>query len=487
MSSKLLGDAFDADIKPIAYKVVLLKLVDAARDDGTKIWPSVKTIAKAAGVSERHTKRVLHGFVSVGLLRVTQIGGKGRGDTTEYSLDLATLRRLGTSHSVTFVNGTGTFEKKGDMVSEPEKRVTPEAVKGDTSHPQPLKDPLEEREGARAQGQKQALNLNLKPIMDGKPEEALAAIERHWPPGAVGNRAKALGLLADMTPEQRKREVDAAPRYLRALKDEKRKYVPAIETYLANGDSERFPEPRGSTAAEPEIELKPYVAELWAMLWRAVKASKPEAVAYALSRMDKGLTTVQRAVPPADEVSALVAVKIGSPEHEAWSVWCQRMGIRLPAPSMLPVVFVPSPAPDQVKMVGYRPYQLLRPQRLEYRSKIWWWRLHQRIADGKPLVTYVGKQRVDPVEEVRRKVGTDEVHFGPWPADSDLVGMVHISTLTDEFEQWNTYFALLGSSLDLWPDNHIWAPGHHPPAVYTPASTDPVPDYDALEAMGEMR
>lgn len=51
MSAFLLGIGFRADMGTCARKLVLLKLMDACEDDGTRIFPAIATIARAAQCS----------------------------------------------------------------------------------------------------------------------------------------------------------------------------------------------------------------------------------------------------------------------------------------------------------------------------------------------------------------------------------------------------------------------------------------------------
>lgn len=464
LSAELLGRAFKADIRPHAYKLVFLKLVDAAQDDGTKIFPSIKTIAKAAGVSERHTKRILQGFVGIGLLRIVSEGGKGRGDTREYVLDLGILDRLATRARVTFRNGKGSTSEKGDTAAPSEKRVTSETLKGDSGVTQPLSRPLKDsRERARA-SETPAPQAEARPKVEflppddlAKVDAALAAIVGVWPPGAVGNVAKARGILADFSAGDRDAAVDAAPRFLRSLKDEKRRYTPAIETFLSNRDFDRFPPPAKADAPQ-SVELKPYVRPLWALLWRAfdkVTSGKaaPATFAFALDRVGKGLVTVAPAIPPEAECAALVPVKIDSAEHAAWKAYAERHGFALPRPDEVPVIFVPQPLPPDVKL-KWRGYRLAVPRRIPIRSPEWWWRLMQ---PGAPIA--------DALNLARRHHGAEIVEFGPLPTSAEVGAMVEIRTLSDQWEAWSTWFAAKGGSIDIWVDPSIYAPSVYPPAI----------------------
>jgi hypothetical protein len=159
MSAFLLGIGFRADMGTCARKLVLLKLIDACEDDGTRIFPANATIARAAQCSTRQVQRELQTFRDIGLLRLVKEGGKGPRSTNEYALDLDLLQRLGREGWVAVVDGA-----KGDTMSpleEGEKgdigdaeRVTPATNKGDIAchptPPEPSSDPSEERECARA-------------------------------------------------------------------------------------------------------------------------------------------------------------------------------------------------------------------------------------------------------------------------------------------------------------------------------------------------
>lgn len=174
MSARLLGMGFACDMGTPHRKLVLLKLIDACEDDGTRIFPAVATIARAAQCSDRQVQRELARMVEVGLLSIVREGGKGPRSTREYALDVAMLRRIeeegwaavceaAAEAGAADAAATGE-DAKGDRESplaEPEKgdsgdtiRVTGTTDKGDKlSHPTPPDSSLDpsEREGARAQ------------------------------------------------------------------------------------------------------------------------------------------------------------------------------------------------------------------------------------------------------------------------------------------------------------------------------------------------
>lgn len=166
MSARLLGIGFACDMGTPHRKLVLLKLIDACEDDGTRIFPAVATIARAAQCSPRQVQRELARMVEVGLLAIIREGGKGPRSTREYALDVAMLRRIEADGWTAMCCEAGSGSK-GDTVSPLEdegkgdsgdtERVTAATQKGDRlSHPtppEPSTDPSAEREGARERGQ----------------------------------------------------------------------------------------------------------------------------------------------------------------------------------------------------------------------------------------------------------------------------------------------------------------------------------------------
>lgn len=117
-------------------KIVALKLADVAREDGTKIYPSIATVAAEAELSERQVQRVMDEFRKEGLLIITRKGG-GRYKTTEYRFDMTAIERLPDARPMP-ESEIISLIKKGDMVSPfaPE-RVTLTTQKGDMVSPNP--------------------------------------------------------------------------------------------------------------------------------------------------------------------------------------------------------------------------------------------------------------------------------------------------------------------------------------------------------------
>jgi hypothetical protein len=74
-------------------KIVAIKLADVANDDGTRVYPSIFTVASEAELSERQVQRIMDDFRKAGLLIVVRPGG-GRNRPTEYRFDLDAIDRL---------------------------------------------------------------------------------------------------------------------------------------------------------------------------------------------------------------------------------------------------------------------------------------------------------------------------------------------------------------------------------------------------------
>ncbi|MBB3608656.1 hypothetical protein [Rhizobium sp. BK602] len=163
MSAFLLGAGFKADMGTQSRKLVLLKLIDACDDDGTRIFPAMATVARAAQCSTRQVQREIKSFLAIGLLRLVRAGGNGPKSTNEYSLDLDVLFAITRDGWDAYAASIGASveadapENKGDTMSPLENkgdiddalRVTPETLKGDngshTTPPYPSNNPSEER------------------------------------------------------------------------------------------------------------------------------------------------------------------------------------------------------------------------------------------------------------------------------------------------------------------------------------------------------
>ncbi len=262
MSAFLLGMGFRADMGTCARKLVLLKLIDACEDDGSRIFPAIATIARAAQCSTRQVQRELQAFRDIGLIRLVREGGKGPRSTNEYSLDLDVLQQLSKA-------GWGSVsvdvsETKGDTVSplgETEKgdigdavRVTPETDKGDSAchptPPDPSLDPSIERE-ARA---REAEDRKIA-------ERWLKRVHPKWPSFVADSGSTALRAAMTLTEQEREVAADRMADYLSAEKAHGGRCAFAV--YLAEKRWERLP----PKAVAPAL---PAYAPAFGPVWGAV-------------------------------------------------------------------------------------------------------------------------------------------------------------------------------------------------------------------------
>lgn len=95
MSNKVLNLAWSSNLGGACgtRKLVLVRLADFARDDGTSVYPSLATIVSHTGLSERTVRTALRELEAMSVLVVVRRGG-GREKTTRYRIDLATLAGL---------------------------------------------------------------------------------------------------------------------------------------------------------------------------------------------------------------------------------------------------------------------------------------------------------------------------------------------------------------------------------------------------------
>ncbi|MER9130692.1 helix-turn-helix domain-containing protein [Mesorhizobium sp. M0768] len=266
MSAFLLGIGFRADMGTCARKLVLLKLIDACDDDGSRIFPAISTIARAAQCSTRQVQRELKAFLDIGLIRLVREGGKGPRSTNEYTLDLDVLHLLGKGGwALVAADRAGNGEeKKGDTVSPLEgdekgdtgdsKRVTPETPKGDKlSHPTPQDpslDPSVERERERE---------------DGKKIDAEGwALLKDWPGFAGMPKEPALKVWRGLEPVERAEAARLFPHWLALLKAQRKTHTPAPSSYFGQKLWREVPEP-------PVAAPKPAYAPAFGPVWAAIR------------------------------------------------------------------------------------------------------------------------------------------------------------------------------------------------------------------------
>lgn len=317
MSAHLLGIAFGARMGTHCRKLILLKLVDHCRDDGTKIFPAMRSLAEAAECDRRTVQKALRDFVRVGLLSVVQQGGRGPGCTTEYAFDLDRLFLLARQGWQALEAGAGAAEldeAAGDPeegtgeAAEPKGGLTPPLSgdekgrhgcairaasvreKGGLTPPKPLREPLGEPSTRDAGAQAAAREAGGTSRLAAKSAGAQQATERN-PERATGHHGKRRG-----------------------------------KGKLPIGQQE---------AGEPKY----HVFEAWTRGWwcvqrQAMERGEISRVNLDISLAKQGrpvqLTEGKHRIPTGEEISALMAICATSPEWAKWDAWFRAHGVRFP-------------------------------------------------------------------------------------------------------------------------------------------------------------
>jgi hypothetical protein len=159
VSATLLGLGFKANMGSKTRKLVLLKLIDACKDDGTHIYPSVATVACAAECCKRQVQREIGLMKKVGLLKLVRKGGSRPGDTNEYCLNLDMLHEISKVGWTRYFGSTSGCEDEpvdgmvspvGNGRSDDDQNILSPVVMGDilrpmgdtSCHPTPPLEPL---------------------------------------------------------------------------------------------------------------------------------------------------------------------------------------------------------------------------------------------------------------------------------------------------------------------------------------------------------
>lgn len=117
-----------------------LALADWARDDGTKIYPSMKTFAHKVRISERDARRIIREFEKSGLLTRVR-SGRGRGNHAEWRMNLQVPENrtktsgfeVGKTGQIEPENRTERASKTGQNGSNPGAPITIGSVRSEPS------------------------------------------------------------------------------------------------------------------------------------------------------------------------------------------------------------------------------------------------------------------------------------------------------------------------------------------------------------------
>jgi hypothetical protein len=380
MSAFLLGTGFRADMGTCIRKLVLLKLIDACEDDGSRIFPAIATVARAAQCSDRQVQREIKAFLDIGLLSLVRAGGQGRRSTNEYALDLDVLSAISKAGWDAFAAERG-INPKGDTQSPLDEdakgdktapdRVTPETPKGDNGSPptppDPSLDPSLEREREREDGEENPKRVEARGW----------ALLKDWPGFAGMPKEPAMKVWRAMSAEDRDKAERRFAGWLALLKAQKKSHIPAPSSYFGQKLFDDVPDPQ--EAQKPLVTL----AKPFGPLWQAARlkllflppANVPPPSGFLrdlLERQDNVGEAARRdrraklgwpavnamheraasrqgvsaatALEPLAEL--MEAVPVGSETFEAWRREHELRGWPwLPDPGGMPVVFFPAGGP----------------------------------------------------------------------------------------------------------------------------------------------
>jgi hypothetical protein len=355
MSWRLLGMLDDVECQSPTAKLILVKLVDRADDDGRNIYPSIARIAAFAGCSERQTKRVMAAFCAVGLLRIVKEGGKGPGSTRHYELSIDMLRRMALETWEAIAGrhaqdacadddeGADSGVAKGDTMSPLEPgRVTPATSKGDTHVTQPLRGTLKpEREGAHERGQ------DPSPASDApdaghatdaedaaNPPEGsatLAQFRKLWPTTLADDNARVESAWSALPFEERRPAIDGIRPFLAGLKGLGRRNLPSGATYLGQRKWRDVPAMAAEKQAQEFVDVAAWSRPWWAVLFHRLKIGQP--CGYMLQQAIDGKSPQRSARELSEALAAypdLPAFLCDGPEMTAWRPWFEAMRLRIP-------------------------------------------------------------------------------------------------------------------------------------------------------------
>lgn len=385
MSAELLGIAFRAKMGSHSRKLILLRLVDHAHDDGTHIFPGNESLAAAAECSERQVQRELRNFERAGLLSAVANEAGGRGRRREYVMSVPVLRDLADVDFPSLLAaageeaGDGSPEqaersdgvvngdvRKGDPIKgdtrspfvgdekgdtgDPE-RVTPATPKGDSGVTRTLKEPSSEpseglRESAGAGGQER--------VPDPAPEDdpKFRELLKRYP--GVDDPARCFPAWLRLDAEGRRRALARLEAYVAGRRQTGKTTLHSLENYLRSRLFDQVDEPADG---KPVSTLAPARSrEWWALVWRALALAErgegrtPKFFWEQARQAGTGWGVPVMDLPDEAARSALVGIECGSPEFEAWKRHLAERGLRMAAdePHLCgKFIYVPSEWPEQ--------------------------------------------------------------------------------------------------------------------------------------------
>lgn len=380
MSAALLGLALKAKLHSQTRKMVLIKLVDCCHEDGTRIYPSLATIAEDAECSVPTARRVMQSFVRVGLLRLVKEGGSGAKSTNHYEMDVDLLARLRRPEYWPALEAASVHQPlpdsdEGDDTNhasdagrerpaEPaNKGITVEGYHSDSLpnraegyHPddtQPLsKTPYSEREGARER--------ESTPASEGEPERkpvpSFEAFLDAYPFAKGDNRGQLRSAWDGIAFAERQAAIDGIEAFVAERKAGGLKSRLSAPQYLSGrcwvGLEAKAAQRQTKQAAGAFSEVKGWSREWWLMLHLRIAEGARQRIGFMLLMADGGKSI---SVSAGDLAAATARIGELQPflchgrEIDAWRPWLAERGARIPVfpESSSFRVFLPSEMPPR--------------------------------------------------------------------------------------------------------------------------------------------
>lgn len=385
MSAALLGLAWAAKVGDSkTRKLVLMKLVDCCDDEGSNIYPALATVAEHVGCSTQQVRRELKRFCEVGLLRKVRDGGKGKGSTARYEMDIDMLARLRRADIWPVLEAaalhdplpdagdddepgpardagqeaktpSGDAQSLGDMVSPLHGvRVTFDPAKGDSRcHPTPYLEPSLEREGAQEREGTPASEGAARPHAAPSFDAFLEA----YPFAKGDNRVQLRAAWEGVPFGERQAAIDGIGAFAAERKAGGLKSRLSAPAYLAGrcwvGLEAKAAQRQAAQASGAVVEVKGWSREWWLVLLHRIAAGQRVGFAVQQAEAGKSLTVSAGEIAAALKRLGELKTFLGTgPELKAWRPWLAERGARIPVfdERSSARVFLPSETPPGGRM-----------------------------------------------------------------------------------------------------------------------------------------
>ena len=357
MSAALLGLALKAKLHSQTRKMVLIKLVDCCHEDGTRIYPSLATIAEDAECSVPTARRVMQSFCRVGLLRKVKDGGSGAKSTNHYEMDIDMLARLRRPEMWPALEAAAVHQPIADTDDDDEAGPAPEAApepsnkgitvegyhgdslpngaegyhQGDT---QPLSyNPYSEREGAQGR--------ESEPASEGEPEPARLPVPAFdefleaYPFAKGDNRVQLRSAWEGVPFGERRAAIDGIGAFAAERKAGGLKSRLSAPAYLTGrcwvGLEAKAAQRQAATAAGAFVEVRGWSREWWLVLLHRIAAGQRVSFTVQQAEANKSISVSAGEIAAAlKRLGELKSFLCRGPEIDAWRPWLAERGARIP-------------------------------------------------------------------------------------------------------------------------------------------------------------